>query len=581
MSRNTRERGKNEDEIESNKNIGKASLQTLTVTFAFSILLRILVGNWGYSGYGKPPMYGDFEAQRHWLEVIINLPLGDWYRNTADNDLLYWGLDYPPLTAYVSWVFGSISNWLYPELVALHSSRGHESVPGKWFMRLTVLLMDLLILFPSLFMCVKHFVGLMKADNNLKSLQAQSSKSDNRNEVHEIIHEVKKDSHLLSGMILACLLCPALLLIDHGHFQYNGTCIGLAIWGATFILEGQDLIGSILFCLSLNFKQMALYYSPVFFFVLLRKCITKFTSKSSYSSSGIIHLAKIGSTVIFSFAALWLPFCILHAPSETCTSSLLHVLTRQFPFSRGIFEDKVANIWYLISRVVDVREIFATETLAYYSTKLTLLLLAPMATNIMMKKQVCGIRFILALLNSSLAFFLASFQVHEKSLLLALVPASLLLPFEPLLIGWFQIIGVWTMFPLLVKDGLRIPYFAVCVLYMTYLYFMTRSDSAALIRGNESTRMPHIPRWAKVVFVTLSLLGACILHVLEATVNPPSNYPHIYPALFSIYGALNLVACYLLCTYWQVFLSDTIQTEESSVVGGSARNVNTRKSKTS
>jgi hypothetical protein len=34
---------------------------------------------------------------------------------------------------------------------------------------------------------------------------------------------------------------------------------------------------------------------------------------------------------------------------ETCLSSLILVLQRQFPFSRGIFEDKVANLWYMFS----------------------------------------------------------------------------------------------------------------------------------------------------------------------------------------------------------------------------------------
>ena len=53
-------------------------------------------------------MYGDFEAQRHWMEVTWHLPLADWYRATPDNDLQYWGLDYPPLTAYVSWALGGL-----------------------------------------------------------------------------------------------------------------------------------------------------------------------------------------------------------------------------------------------------------------------------------------------------------------------------------------------------------------------------------------------------------------------------------------------------------------------------------------
>ena len=30
------------------------------------------------AGEGTPPMYGDYEAQRHWMEVTVNLPVGDW-----------------------------------------------------------------------------------------------------------------------------------------------------------------------------------------------------------------------------------------------------------------------------------------------------------------------------------------------------------------------------------------------------------------------------------------------------------------------------------------------------------------------
>jgi hypothetical protein len=74
-----------------------------------------------YLGQGQPPRFGDFEAQRHWMEVTVNLHPRDWsvwmatdapnetfcrYRNTTNNDLQYWGLDYPPLTAYLSYFHG-------------------------------------------------------------------------------------------------------------------------------------------------------------------------------------------------------------------------------------------------------------------------------------------------------------------------------------------------------------------------------------------------------------------------------------------------------------------------------------------
>ena len=65
-------------------------------------LFRWVTGFWQYSGYQMPPMHGDFEAQRHWMELTVHLPMTHWYYH----DLQWWGLDYPPLTAYHSWVLG-------------------------------------------------------------------------------------------------------------------------------------------------------------------------------------------------------------------------------------------------------------------------------------------------------------------------------------------------------------------------------------------------------------------------------------------------------------------------------------------
>jgi alpha-1,3-glucosyltransferase len=65
-------------------------------------LFRWTVSLWGYSGYQSPPMHGDFEAQRHWMEITKHLPVSKWYFY----DLQWWGLDYPPLTAYHSWILG-------------------------------------------------------------------------------------------------------------------------------------------------------------------------------------------------------------------------------------------------------------------------------------------------------------------------------------------------------------------------------------------------------------------------------------------------------------------------------------------
>ena len=50
-----------------------------------ALAVRACVGLFGYSGEGTPPMYGDFEAQRHWMELTVNLPPTAWYVSGPDN----------------------------------------------------------------------------------------------------------------------------------------------------------------------------------------------------------------------------------------------------------------------------------------------------------------------------------------------------------------------------------------------------------------------------------------------------------------------------------------------------------------
>lgn len=338
-----------------------------------AILLRLLVGIWSYSGCHDPPMFGDFEAQRHWMEITSSLKIGDWYRNTSENDLNYWGLDYPPLTAYVSWVFGILARRILPELVYPISSHGYETEDGKFFMRMSVIATDVIVLFPSVIVAVRSFA--------------------------------RHDEVMNAWHILISLLIPSLILIDHGHFQYNGVCLGFALLGAVLIVGNHDILGSILFCFSLNFKQMSLYYAPVFFFVLLRKCWLK---PNFYLK--LRKFIELGLTVLGTFSILWFPFCAFHAANENCFSSLLAVLSRQFPFSRGIFEDKVSNLWYAASVLFEFRGIFTPGQLVAASIFLTIVLLTPICTYLVIH-PVSLRGFLLSMIGSALAYFLASYQV--------------------------------------------------------------------------------------------------------------------------------------------------------------------------
>ncbi|GMF55325.1 unnamed protein product [[Candida] boidinii] len=116
---------------------------TRYIIIIFAIIIRCAVGLGSYSGENTPPMFGDFEAQRHWLEITVNLPISEWYFY----DLQYWGLDYPPLTAFHSFFLGKIGNLIDKSWFLLDSSRGFETSDLKSFMRITALISELLYYF--------------------------------------------------------------------------------------------------------------------------------------------------------------------------------------------------------------------------------------------------------------------------------------------------------------------------------------------------------------------------------------------------------------------------------------------------
>lgn len=74
------------------------------------------------------------------------------------------------------------------------------------------------------------------------------------------------------GLTMLLLLQPSMVIIDHGHFQYNCISLGLALFGVVSVVHDWDVIGSIAFSMALNYKQMELYHALPFFFYLLGKC---------------------------------------------------------------------------------------------------------------------------------------------------------------------------------------------------------------------------------------------------------------------------------------------------------------------
>ncbi|KXN88065.1 putative dolichyl pyrophosphate Man9GlcNAc2 alpha-1,3-glucosyltransferase [Leucoagaricus sp. SymC.cos] len=466
-----------------------------------STLFKFCIGLGSYSGRGTPPMFGDYEAQRHWMELTLHLPFRLWYKY----DLQYWGLDYPPLTAYVSWICGVVAHQINPAWVELDKSRGIETETSKIFMRSTVIAWDMLVYVPALVMFVKTWQG-------------------------------NRSGRTQELALLTLLFQPALLLIDFGHFQYNSVMLGFTLLAINSFATGNDLIGTFFFVLSLGFKQMALYYAPAIGSYLLAKCLY-----FGVPGPGLKLFTRLGITTISSFLLLFLPFYL--PPFAPSVKTILDPITRIFPFNRGLFEDKVANFWCASNIAIKWRERLGRSVLVKLSTGLTAIGFLPSVGSMLstgwrvrlsgktgqenqeenLETQAPFLPLLpYALLTSSFSFFLFSFQVHEKTILLPLLPMTLLLsgaPVDSSVYAWGVLvnnIGVFSMWPLLKKDGLGLQYFALLLLWNRMV-------------GYNPLRLPS---GTFVQFLSLATYTAVTaLHLMEFVMDPPARYPDIYPVL--------------------------------------------------
>lgn len=195
-----------------------------------------------------------------------------------------------------------------------------------------------------------------------------------------------------------------------------------------------------------------------FFLNWCRRWLTTFPSPNRAKL-----FVRLGVVTVASFIALFLPFL----PPFSPLSAIMDPITRIFPFNRGIFEDKVANFWCASNVLMKWKFKASAATLVRISTLLTALGFAPavgaaiaswmrLGTPSQSRTQISAVIdednnkdakakldtavavpttmqpvLLHALLTSAMSFFLFSFQVHEKTILVPLMPLTLLMSAAP------------------------------------------------------------------------------------------------------------------------------------------------------
>ena len=324
----------------------------------------------------------DFEVHRHWKATTYSLPFAQWYTDNTS----HWTLDYPPFFAYFEWLLAQVAVLVDPGIVALGND-GYASDACVMFMRATVVLGDLFLILVSIL--------YLKERANTKTL----------------------------ALIVAS---PALVIVDNIHFQYNAWLFGMFILSIFLIDRGWVHCGAAVFTALVCAKHIFAYVGPVMLVYLLKTYVS--SSSRKFTSLAV----TVASVVAVAVAPL------------ISTGQLTAAVGRMFPFGRGLVHAYWApNIWalYLFTDrliaklfgvvvpsgthglVQDVHFAVLPNITPLVSLVTTLLLYYPLLMVIWRQPRQWPLAVWAAM--GSFVAFLAGWHVHEKAILMVLIPLAL------------------------------------------------------------------------------------------------------------------------------------------------------------
>uniref|UniRef100_A0A2K6T1Z5 Alpha-1,3-glucosyltransferase n=1 Tax=Saimiri boliviensis boliviensis TaxID=39432 RepID=A0A2K6T1Z5_SAIBB len=287
--------------------------------------------------------------------------------------------------------------------------------------------------------------------------------------------EVGKELTEKPKFILSVLLLWnfGLLIVDHIHFQYNGFLFGLMLLSIARLFQKRHMEGAFLFAVLLHFKHIYLYVAPAYGVYLLRL-------KLKFLDPNKIPKASMTSGLVQQFQHTVLPSV---TPLATLICTLIAILPSIF------------CLWF--------------------------------------KPQ--GPRgFLRCLILCALSSFMFGWHVHEKAILLAILPMSLLSVGKAGDASVFLILtttGHYSLFPLLFTA----PELPIKILLMLLFTIYSISSLKTLFRKEKP-----LFNWME----TFYLLGLGPLEVCCEFVFPLTSwklkYPFIPLLLTSVYCAVGI-----------------------------------------
>ncbi|XP_044727314.1 probable dolichyl pyrophosphate Glc1Man9GlcNAc2 alpha-1,3-glucosyltransferase [Chrysoperla carnea] len=474
----------------------------------------------------------DFEVHRNWLAITHSLPVNKWYFEQTSE----WTLDYPPLFAWFEFLLSHIAKYFDPEMLKI-SNLNYASYNTILFQRLSVIFTDFV-----------YALGCCRCSRSFgKTFQY-------RNELFLI----------LFGNI-------GLLMVDHIHFQYNGIMFGILLLSIANMIENQYRMSAFWFAILLCMKHIYAYIAPVYIIYLLRHyCFTENNKdgRVKWKSFSLLRLFNLGVIVLTVVYFTFAPF-YNHIPQ---------VFSRLFPFKRGLchaywapnfwalynFLDKFAVILYgKVGMKIPTNNTSAVMTggLVQEYSHIILPTITPLITFLLtffimlpiliklwiLPKHFKALHFVRAIVLCAAVSFLFGWHVHEKAILLLIIPFSIVAvnyKDDGKLFLLLTTIGHYSLFPLLYPKNLLTIKVLLLLIYTTFVYYTIRKIREPIIRVLNLMEL----------FYIIGLIPLFIYeHVLHFMLKFDEKLPFLPLMLTSVYCSLGVI--FFSIRYYVQFLT--------------------------
>jgi len=458
----------------------------------------------------------DFEVHRNWLAITSSVEVKDWYLEATSP----WTLDYPPFFAWFEFALSKAAVHFDPEMLNL-KNLDYSSNATVLFQRLSVIVTDSVFALGA-WKCVSSV-------HNIKSAQVRAPSRD-------------------LAIFTLLLTNAGLFMVDHIHFQYNGFLFGFLLLSIGAMLKEQYLLGALWFSVLLNLKHIYMYIAPAYFIFLLRSyCFINKTFSLS-------RLIKLGSLVILIFSVSLSPFIFI----------LPQLLSRLFPFKRGLCHAYWApNFWALYNMldkvltiggkksgyigidanltasmtgglVQDIEHVVLPSVPPLATFILTFLSMVPCLVKLWQNSN--SINFVRTLTLCGWSSFLFGWHVHEKAILIMIIPMTLLAFITKKEAKYFLLLaltGHFSLFPLLFQHQELYTKLSLHIVWSLLAIKMLK-------KVHKSDLLTKLETFYILCSSVIFVYAECIHHMFSIT----AKFEFLPLLLYSMYSCVGVMTTY-------------------------------------